>query len=290
MQWLGLDWDEGPYFQSQRGPLYAEAIEKLLASGAAYACDCPPDGGGRAGPASGAARPPATTATAGTGAWSRFRAAWCGSGRPTTGRPASTTSIRGTVTVDNADDRGLRDAQVQRRPPLHPGQRRRRRRHADHPRHPRRGPRHQHHQVRAAVGGPRLRAAARSSPTCRCSQRRPQEAVQAPGQGGGRGLPGRGLSARGDAQLSGPAGLVPRRQPGDPDPRRDGRRVPPRGRQERGRHLRRAQAAGGQRRVPAGAPAVRVGRAVPGLAARPGGSRWLRRCRSGPAPWPTSTP
>jgi glutamyl-tRNA synthetase len=43
-QWLGLPWDEGPevggphapYFQSQRGPLYQAAVEKLLASGHAY--------------------------------------------------------------------------------------------------------------------------------------------------------------------------------------------------------------------------------------------------------------
>jgi glutamyl-tRNA synthetase len=38
--WLGLDWDEGPYFQSERGDLYAAAIDKLIASGAVYACDC----------------------------------------------------------------------------------------------------------------------------------------------------------------------------------------------------------------------------------------------------------
>lgn len=40
MQWLGLDWDEGPYFQSERGDLYADAIAKLIAEGAVYACDC----------------------------------------------------------------------------------------------------------------------------------------------------------------------------------------------------------------------------------------------------------
>jgi glutamyl-tRNA synthetase len=40
LQWLGLDWDEGPYFQSQRGERYQAAIDKLLAEGLAYACDC----------------------------------------------------------------------------------------------------------------------------------------------------------------------------------------------------------------------------------------------------------
>jgi glutamyl-tRNA synthetase len=42
LRWLGLDWDEGPYFQSERGDRYSAAIEKLLADGMAYACDCTP--------------------------------------------------------------------------------------------------------------------------------------------------------------------------------------------------------------------------------------------------------
>jgi glutamyl-tRNA synthetase len=43
MAWLGLDWDEGPWFQSARGDRYQAAIGRLLASGVAYACDCTPD-------------------------------------------------------------------------------------------------------------------------------------------------------------------------------------------------------------------------------------------------------
>jgi glutamyl-tRNA synthetase len=43
MRWLGLDWDEGPVFQSQRLELYRAATEKLLAAGAAYHCYCPPE-------------------------------------------------------------------------------------------------------------------------------------------------------------------------------------------------------------------------------------------------------
>ena len=48
LKWLGLDWDEGPYFQSQRLQAYRAAAEKLVASGAAYYCYCPPEkyGGG----------------------------------------------------------------------------------------------------------------------------------------------------------------------------------------------------------------------------------------------------
>lgn len=43
MTWLGLDWDEGPYFQSERFPIYQEFIERLLASGKAYHCHCSPE-------------------------------------------------------------------------------------------------------------------------------------------------------------------------------------------------------------------------------------------------------
>ncbi len=43
LRWLGIDWDEGPYFQSQRLDLHRAAAEKLIASGAAYYCYCPPE-------------------------------------------------------------------------------------------------------------------------------------------------------------------------------------------------------------------------------------------------------
>jgi glutamyl-tRNA synthetase len=36
LTWLGLDWDEGPLRQSERGDVYATAIERLKASGAIY--------------------------------------------------------------------------------------------------------------------------------------------------------------------------------------------------------------------------------------------------------------
>jgi glutamyl-tRNA synthetase len=38
MQWLGLDWDEGPYFQMQRLERYREAADRLIAAGHAYRC------------------------------------------------------------------------------------------------------------------------------------------------------------------------------------------------------------------------------------------------------------
>ena len=40
LEWLGIAWDEGPYFQSQRFDIYHEYIDKLVASGHAYYCTC----------------------------------------------------------------------------------------------------------------------------------------------------------------------------------------------------------------------------------------------------------
>src|SRR5438477_12746848 len=41
LQWLGVNWDEGPFYQSQRTELYVAAAKKCLASGAAFLCYCP---------------------------------------------------------------------------------------------------------------------------------------------------------------------------------------------------------------------------------------------------------
>jgi glutamyl-tRNA synthetase len=43
LKWLGVDWDEGPFYQSQRTQLYLEAGKKILASGNAFLCYCPPE-------------------------------------------------------------------------------------------------------------------------------------------------------------------------------------------------------------------------------------------------------
>ena len=40
LKWLGIEWDEGPYFQSQRLDTYRSEAKRLLASGAAFACYC----------------------------------------------------------------------------------------------------------------------------------------------------------------------------------------------------------------------------------------------------------
>jgi glutamyl-tRNA synthetase len=40
LTWLGMEPDEGPYRQSERGQRYGEAIEQLWSGGYLYACDC----------------------------------------------------------------------------------------------------------------------------------------------------------------------------------------------------------------------------------------------------------
>ena len=40
LKWLGIEWDEGPFFQSQRLEMYRAAAERVLASGAGFACYC----------------------------------------------------------------------------------------------------------------------------------------------------------------------------------------------------------------------------------------------------------
>jgi glutamyl-tRNA synthetase len=40
MAWLGLDYDEGPHYQTQRFDRYHEVIDQLIADGKAYRCTC----------------------------------------------------------------------------------------------------------------------------------------------------------------------------------------------------------------------------------------------------------
>ncbi len=40
LRWLAIDWDEGPYRQSERGALYAVTLDQLWEGGYVYACDC----------------------------------------------------------------------------------------------------------------------------------------------------------------------------------------------------------------------------------------------------------
>lgn len=40
MDWLGLDWDKGPYYQTKRFDRYKELVDQLLQQGKAYRCFC----------------------------------------------------------------------------------------------------------------------------------------------------------------------------------------------------------------------------------------------------------
>lgn len=43
MKWLKLDWDEGPYRQTDRFEIYRSYVERLLIEGKAYRCYCTPE-------------------------------------------------------------------------------------------------------------------------------------------------------------------------------------------------------------------------------------------------------
>jgi glutamyl-tRNA synthetase len=43
MQWLGLDHDEGPFYQMQRMDRYREVVKQMLEAGSAYLCYCSPE-------------------------------------------------------------------------------------------------------------------------------------------------------------------------------------------------------------------------------------------------------
>ena len=43
MRWLGLDWDEGPFRQTERQEIYSQKVVQLLSAGKAYHCYCTPE-------------------------------------------------------------------------------------------------------------------------------------------------------------------------------------------------------------------------------------------------------
>lgn len=42
LKWLGVDWDEGPYYQSKRMDIYKKYVQQLIDKGLAYYCYCDP--------------------------------------------------------------------------------------------------------------------------------------------------------------------------------------------------------------------------------------------------------
>ena len=43
LRWLEIDWDDGPYFQSQRLDIYLDYARRLYEAGHAYYCTCSPE-------------------------------------------------------------------------------------------------------------------------------------------------------------------------------------------------------------------------------------------------------
>ena len=102
LTWLGIDWDEGPYYQSERTDKYLEAIDQLVASGAAYLCDMTREEidarnaeTGFKGGYNGYSRD-RTDIVDGPGVTVRFRT-------PDDGQVVIEDIVRGTVTFDNAE-------------------------------------------------------------------------------------------------------------------------------------------------------------------------------------------
>ncbi|MGI9624987.1 MAG: glutamate--tRNA ligase [Acidimicrobiales bacterium] len=102
LEWLGVDWDEGPYLQSERQDLYLAAVDQLVASGAAYLCDCTRDAIGERNKATGFkggydghCRDRADVVD-GDGVTVRFRA-------PDEGQTVIEDVVRGTVVFENAE-------------------------------------------------------------------------------------------------------------------------------------------------------------------------------------------
>jgi glutamyl-tRNA synthetase len=82
MRWLGIDWDEGPFYQSRRLDLYKATAEKLLASAHAYRCFCTKEElEARRAAATAAGRPPMYDRRC-RGIASETAAARCASGEP----------------------------------------------------------------------------------------------------------------------------------------------------------------------------------------------------------------
>jgi glutamyl-tRNA synthetase len=103
LRWLGIDWDEGPYRQSERAGMYADAATRLRESGHAYYCDCTREDV--------QAR---TKDDAGYDGWCRDRALTAGALRfrtPDEGGTVVHDVIRGDVTFEHAP---LEDFVVQR--------------------------------------------------------------------------------------------------------------------------------------------------------------------------------
>ena len=99
LHWIGVDWDEGPFFQSERVAEHVAAAQRLVAAGLAYYCDMTPEQVQERAKAEG---------RQGYGGWSRERGLGPGPGRvlrfrtPDEGTTVVHDVIRGDVSFENA--------------------------------------------------------------------------------------------------------------------------------------------------------------------------------------------
>src|SRR5262249_15834911 len=238
LAWLGIEWDGDVVYQFSRAARHREVAEQLLATGQAYRCYAsqqeldemrerarregraklydgrwrdrdpaePPAGGGREG-----------VGWAGGGRGCR-RGAWGGQA----GDPPASAAFRrdrdrgsgpGPRRMAEREPRRPRAAAFRRHAHIHAGGGGRRPRYGRHSHYTGRRSPHQRGAANADLQWGRLAGAADGA-LPRYPRARRVQAFQAPRRTWRRCLPGHGLSAGGAAQLSGTAGLEPRR-PGD---------------------------------------------------------------------------
>ncbi len=174
LEWLGLTWDEGPFFQGANGARHRADAERLLDEGKAYRCFCTREeldaqrargrgGGRRPSGTTGAATacPPTRSSARLRGGRRRSPSASAAGRRDRVGRRRARPDQ-----LPGQGHRRLRHPPQRRHRDLQPGRRVRRHRHGHHPRHARRRPHLQHAEADPALPGARPRRR-RCSPTCR---------------------------------------------------------------------------------------------------------------------------
>ena len=172
MQWLNLDYDEGPFYQMQRLDRYGEIAQDLIRNGKAYYCYASKDEleimreeqrargdkpryNGRWRPENAKGKTPPSGVTPVI----RFR-------NPLDGEVVMDDKVKGPVIDPEHRTRRPGDLPLRRRADLQLRRGRRRPRHGDHRRHARRRPRQQHAAADQHLSG-RSGRRCRSSRTCR---------------------------------------------------------------------------------------------------------------------------
>ncbi len=105
LKWLGLTWDEGPFFQSQRTALYNQKVDQLLREGKAYRCYCSKEDldASRAALEAAGKKPMYNRACRDKGAGDPSKPHVVRLKAPLTGITSFTDSLRGVVEFNNAE-------------------------------------------------------------------------------------------------------------------------------------------------------------------------------------------